>query len=400
MSNPDDIPASYFRQQWTGATDVFTVLFILGGDVVQLALAAVAGDVIVPLAFSFGWVAYAISALLSAIGENRLVRCPPEVSMLVVNVKNGYTRANQSWLLSRFMKTYTYWMPAEVRDAEQNPRPASDDGFESQRMGRHTALCVSVYHWSATGKPGVPARDWVWWSGLVVTVLQLGIAAVPFGLYDDWSVFLLTAAGTLLVYATGSMPQWRREKWQARRQKKDVALTLGNGTKHVIIVQGADSGLDLEDLAANIAPDMFSTRIYTSALAVFWLLFLFTSTAVQSHTWFLLAVGGLGMLHNLIVAGAPRSPSSLGLPIELSKVSADVGGTPHEDPVIFAETKVMWTLMELEMNYENWGKSLLGEFFPGNLMSWEEQWWNSSDPQERRLLLRQAKEKFFQKRMA
>lgn len=59
--------------QWRDPSDVFSVLLILGRDVIRMALVALSGRVITPVAFSFGWVAYAISALLSVISENRLV---------------------------------------------------------------------------------------------------------------------------------------------------------------------------------------------------------------------------------------------------------------------------------------------------------------------------------------
>lgn len=46
--------ASTFSQQWANPSDVFSVLLILGGDVVASALAQLAGSRITPVAFSFG----------------------------------------------------------------------------------------------------------------------------------------------------------------------------------------------------------------------------------------------------------------------------------------------------------------------------------------------------------
>lgn len=393
--------AAEMRTQWVEPSDVFSVLLILGGDVIQLALATLAGRMVTPVAFSFGWVAYSISALLSAIGENRLVQCEPEVSMLAINLKSGYCRANKSWLLARVMKTYEFWMPAEVRKVLQNPRVYKDE--EAGKLlpggtvtvapeGGEAALCVSVYAWSTDLESGVPRLDWVWWSGLIVSPIQLGIAAIPFGLHNDWSVFLVTACGTLLAYASGAIPQWRHEKWHARRTRKDVALTLGNGSRHVIIILGADGALDLEDLAAGRTEGSRFTRICTFILSILWLVLLITSTGIKTNTWYLLAVGGLGMLHNLIVAGVPRVPAAFGLPIKLMQM-------PGQDavPAIFAERKVMWTLMELEDKYKKFGKSLVSEFFPGKLFPWEEQWWDATDEKVRRTLLQQAQEKLARK---
>lgn len=48
------IPSHEFSEQWKNPSDVFSVLLILGGDVVARALAQLAGSGIAPVAFSFG----------------------------------------------------------------------------------------------------------------------------------------------------------------------------------------------------------------------------------------------------------------------------------------------------------------------------------------------------------
>lgn len=189
------------------------------------------GHVISPVTLSFGWVAYAIYALLSAIGENRLIQCPLEIPLLAINLKSGNARAKQSWLLARLLKTYNYWTPEEVRTVLKNPCGFRDElearGLssslsrdEKQLLRRQQSgsgvLCVAVYRW-IVHKAGLPARDWVWWSGFAAPAIQLGVSVIPFGLYGDCSVFLITACGTLLAYASGSLPQWRQEKWHARK---------------------------------------------------------------------------------------------------------------------------------------------------------------------------------------
>src|SRR3954452_2543160 len=94
-SNPPASASSELSTQWAQPSEIFSILLIVGGDVIQLALAALAGDTlhITPVAFSFGWVAYAISSALSAVSEHRLIRCTPEVPLLVYNLKSGYSRA-------------------------------------------------------------------------------------------------------------------------------------------------------------------------------------------------------------------------------------------------------------------------------------------------------------------
>jgi hypothetical protein len=62
-------------------------------------------------------------------------------------------------------------------------------------------------------------------------------------------------------------------------------------------------------------------------------------------------------------------------------------------PEIFAEQKVMWTIMEFEEKHRGCGHALVKEFFPGELLDWEERWWKSEDIEERRELLRDARRK-------
>ncbi|KAF5717830.1 hypothetical protein FGLOB1_1938 [Fusarium globosum] len=374
-----------FRTQWVSPGDVFSVLLILGADVIQLALAATSGSLpFTPVAFSFGWVAYGITALLGSLGENRLIRCAPEMTLRIFNLKSGYSRENRSWLLARLFTTYAYWRPeqlvAGLKITLKNPDPLP----AAETVQADAALCVAIYKLRRNGEnptaksPQGRAMTWglrslLWWSGIGVSALQLGVAAVPFGIYQDWSIFMATVVGTILAYITASLPQWALEKWHARESSlKAVALTPGNGSQEVIIVQGEPNSLDLEDLACGRAPkDMKSTRVLTFLLSFAWIILLITCTGIRENTWFLLAVGGLGILHNLVVAAVPRSPASLGLPLDLG------------NPAVYTDFKVMFTLMKLELAHPGYGRALLGEFFPGGLMDWEKEWWDSEDTEDR-----------------
>lgn len=397
-----------FRIQWTQPSDTFSVLLIVGGDVIQLTLANLTGGIVTPIAFSFGWVAYAITAALGAMSNNRLISCAPEVSIKVFNLETSYGRSNQSWLLGRLFKTYDTWMPAEVRTAVDSLKweVADTTPHRSLRKDSTIGLCVSVYTWS--GEAGRPSLDYVWWSGLLVSAVQLGVAAVPLARRGNWAIFLAATSGTLLAYASASLPHWREEKFQARRnrekkQNKYFALTRGQGSQHVIIVMDAEdidnggSGLDLEDMAAGHAPEMQFTRVWTVVLAALWMAFLITCTGIVSDTWYLLAVGALGMLHNLVAAGVARRPQAMGLPITLYCSRNEATGQQYK-PQIFAEKKVMWALMELEMTHKGFGKALLSEFFPGPLRAWEQEWWWGHE-QNRRGKLNEQKEEDREKRL-
>jgi hypothetical protein len=54
-----NIPSTDFFDQWKNPGDVFSVLLILGGDVVARALAQLAGSPVTPVGFSFGTLLYA-----------------------------------------------------------------------------------------------------------------------------------------------------------------------------------------------------------------------------------------------------------------------------------------------------------------------------------------------------
>jgi hypothetical protein len=51
-------PSNEFLAQWKNPGDVFSVLLILGGDIVARALAQLVGSGITPVAFSFGTCSY------------------------------------------------------------------------------------------------------------------------------------------------------------------------------------------------------------------------------------------------------------------------------------------------------------------------------------------------------
>src|SRR5579862_1461985 len=89
------------RNQWKNPSGILAILLVIGGDLVGTALAQHAGrGRFVPVAFSFGWVAYSFGALKSAFCDGRLLPLPNFPS-IVINSETGYSRNNESWVLSR-----------------------------------------------------------------------------------------------------------------------------------------------------------------------------------------------------------------------------------------------------------------------------------------------------------
>ncbi|KAL8346353.1 hypothetical protein RB598_000316 [Gaeumannomyces tritici] len=364
------VAANEIRTQWMMPSDVFSVLLILGGDVVGRALAQLAGSGLAPVAFSFGWVGYSIMVLVSAVGENKLMPLDPDCKCKVINGKSGYSRENSSWILGRIVRDFDHWKDHkvqaklnEVLNARRDMLRRSDPDAKRPAMA---GLVVSIYQASEGYPTGTVKRDHVYWIGLPITVLQLGIAAIPCGLFGDWGSLLITAVGIALSLTTGLLPQWRKEKWACRDKAKcNYILTRGNGSQHAIVIQGKGRGYNLEDMASGQSNIMVATNTFTRAtllvLATLWILLLITAAGIKENTWFLLVVGAVGMLQNIYVAGASRRPENFGIPLDFVEV--------------FGNPSVVRTLLEVEAKHKHIGRALLQEFFPGDLTKDEKLEW-------------------------
>lgn len=387
--------AADLQAQWASPSDVTSILMIIGGDVVQKALAQGTGKLYTPVCFSFGCVAYAFVSLVSIIGDGRLLP-PPDYPVKVFNLVSGYQRDNKSWVIGRILR--------DLESSLSQTDPLGDNGIR-----------ISVFE-ATLNSNGPTSFSWGWIhvAGALITVIQLGLAAVPIALYREWTVILIVVAGTLLVQITGWLPQWRAEKLPNRQHSNAVyALTSGNGSRDVVVILGMGNCLDLEELSASGSPrtsrpwekfNSFSTqktrfdgkkelprrdtmlrksvdvrgmpvgfwitRIVVAVLSVFWLLLLINVAAVKRHTWYLFGIGAVGMFQNAWLASTERRSKK------------------HNLPLVHLETiktrKVMDGLMDFKTVY-NHAEPLLSEFFPGKLRPHEEQWWhgtgeNDKDP--------------------
>ncbi|KAJ8592775.1 hypothetical protein M405DRAFT_887689 [Rhizopogon salebrosus TDB-379] len=321
------------NSQWHNPRDILSILTIIGGDVVQRAIAQLAGSgpfCFAPVAFSFGWVAYSFSILLSAIGEGRLMP-PSDCPSIVVNAKTGYVRTNNSWPLGRLLRDHH-------SPHYQNPK----------------GLTVSMYFVSKSKPAGIPDKDWVYYSGVATIIAQSIISVLPVIFSRNWLVFIITMCGILLALVGSALPQWRTEKWAARRvdKREVICLTRGNGSNSVIVIARGSCYC-----ASGANP---FTTVATFILAILWIIHLLTVQALDTDAWFLLAIGGLGMIQNLIAAGAPRSAAALGF---------HLGGLRevHED-------KAFNALVKAETLERGVALSLIPVFFPGGLRAEEVAW--------------------------
>lgn len=301
-----DSTAGQLRSQWTNPGDILSLLLLIGREIVQMAIAQLVGYQlclpgargralsIAPVAFSFGWAAYGFSNLLSAVGDMRLMPTN-DLPAILVNCSNGFVREAQSWVLGRLLRDH------EIRH-HVDPRPEEEGG-------RAESIRIDIFNLGPVSKP---TCDFVWWSGWVTILAQVGIAIVPWALYGDWAVLMITLTGTLLVMITCALPQWVQEKWAGRklRHEKVTCLTRGNGHLHILVFIGAPGSWDLESLATSTLVPRAETRWISLALAVLWTCLLISVSGLKSHTWFLIGIGSIGMLQNVFAAGVSRNPAA------------------------------------------------------------------------------------------
>jgi len=114
--------------QWVNPSDVSTILFVLGGDVVQKAFSQATGKLYVPVCFSFGCVAYAFVALVGIIGDGRLL-APPDYPCKVLNLKSGYLRENKNFVLGRLLRDL------EAIETRKENLPSEDGSDEGGNYG-------------------------------------------------------------------------------------------------------------------------------------------------------------------------------------------------------------------------------------------------------------------------
>ncbi|KAM3555897.1 hypothetical protein MY1884_005333 [Beauveria asiatica] len=365
------IASREFSDQFKNPSDIFSVLLLLGGasDPVGRALAQISGSRVTPVAFSFGWVSFMLEiAVGAAVGEMKLMP-RPDYACKVINTDSRQVTTNSSWIIGRIMRDFEFWMDSRIRDSLH---AAIESSWESSmQRGRdipkptRVGLCVSIY--KADGQRRGAGRDSAYWSGIGIIFLQLIVAVIALAVSGDWSILLIFASGTLLAMSTGSLGQWSREKWACRKDtRKNFVLSQGNGSQHAIVIIGDDKGLDLEDLAMGLdGPAFLSARITVMVLALLWLFLLITATGIKQHTWFILAIGFLGILGNTHIAGANRRPEMQGIPLIYESV--------------ICETKVMATLLKVEREYPKSGICMVNMFFPGKLRPAEEDEWAALD---------------------
>lgn len=294
----------------------------------------------------------------------------PDCKRIVINGKSGYIRENSSWIIGRVVRDFDKWSDQKTKDMTKDILDEKWKEMQAKKSDTEkpirAGLVVTIYKPSDKRLAGVGKRDIIYWSGFFVLLVQLVVAAIPCGLFGDWGIMLITVCGNVLAIATGLLPQWKKEKWACRTRSNDpYVLTRGNGAQHAIVILGNGHGLNLEDLASGQSNIDVSANNLTRAilliLSALWVLLLIAAAGLQTNTWFLLAIGAIGIVQNVFVAGWNRRPENFGIHLDFVKV--------------FGQVNVMDTLIEVEENYNGLGRSMVDEIFPGKLQPAEIEKW-------------------------
>lgn len=408
-------PSPDIIAQFRNPSDILSVLMIIGGDIVQKALAQVTGHGSSSVCFSFGWVSYSLLSLSNILGDGRLMP-QPDIPCKLINMKSGHPRENKNWMIGRLLRDNELFLSDRHKSLRSEP-----------------ALQISVFTSMPLPIPSHPKlallrglffvpmevfKHRITFSGFVyIAVLsaQIGIACIPWALYSDWSTLLITLFGTYMASLTTRLPQWKAEKFACRcKSTKKVAITAGNGSKDIMIIKGLGKSPDLEDLAGAESPrsrrqweqwgiftgkpshsedsnkrvftfhglplDFWFTRIFCGLLSIFWIALLILVAGLKSNAWFLLIIGGLGMFQNAFVAGSSFDPQEQPIPLL------------HTDTIV--GSNVLDALMDLEIALGDPVKTtstackpavqpLLNEFFPNGIRTDDggDDWWRGQRKQ-------------------
>ncbi|KAL9039865.1 MAG: hypothetical protein Q9180_002272 [Flavoplaca navasiana] len=311
-----------FADQWRNPSDILTLLLVIGGDVVQQAIAQLFGHYIqahhngprfylTPVAFSFGWVGYAFSSLASVIGDKALMPSTPDCPSKIINCDTGYSRINRSWLLGRIL-----------RDCElEAEKDLALEYSDSVSVARRISLRIDIFEVRENLQPHI---DRVWLLGWLTIFVQAMVSIVPWARNGDWGICLITVMGSAFALLVGGLRQWNLEKWAGRRltrlgdnkvKTKTVCLTRGNGHRYAMLLVGRGTAWDLEAMATAKPDPMPETPYMLGIMAVLWSCLLVAVSGLKRNTWFLVLIGAMGMVQNIYAGAAKRPPGALNMNI-------------------------------------------------------------------------------------
>ncbi|KAK1252106.1 hypothetical protein MKX08_003293 [Trichoderma sp. CBMAI-0020] len=197
---------------------------------------------------------FGVYSLASVLGDKRLMPSEPDWPSSVINCSSGYGRTNRSWILGRILRDYELAV-------EGSPGPEYSD---LDATGNKVSLRIDIFQIQESEKPQI---DQVWVLGWLTIVAQLEISVIPWIQNGDYGIFLITAYGSGVV-GDGLVRATGRD-----------ALVAGSPCR---------------------------------ALGVFVCCRLWA----QQNTWFLVLIGGIGMIQNIYASVARRPVSAFNISIK------------------------------------------------------------------------------------
>ncbi|KAI1273771.1 hypothetical protein F5Y07DRAFT_391026 [Xylaria sp. FL0933] len=293
---------------------VATVLMIIGGDIVQKALAQTTGCLYTPVCFSFRWVAYAFIALVGVLGDGKLLP-PPDYAIKVFNLGSGYCRDNKNWILGRIFRDIETYMSREEPMPYGGIRISVWEATEN--LHRHTQHSQSSIANFALAS-GNGSKD-------VVIILGKGSCL-------DKKPLATGNRGNSL-YMTN------QASFQSPGRVRPVYYLIidrtGNRMTSARVIWGLPSGF-------------WITLCICVVQSLAWLVILITA-ALAENTWFPILAGVIGTFQNACLAAIERPPKRRNLPLQ------------HVETIM--RQKFMDGLMDLEVGY-GCGSRLVCEFLP------------------------------------
>lgn len=267
----------------------------------------------------------------------------------IINLSSGDKREIRSWVIGRLF-----------RDLEKD---IDHDGKIADHKVPHDSLHVEVYKFVATNSWANdtlrPKRDLLWWSFVVALILQIGVAIIPVTPTSgrqkpNFYILLITVVGTLLSLLTASLQATKGEKYgRTRLGCRDMfALTKGNGYNIVIIIlpNSIESKPQLGEVSrmphlARMATASYrptkTSKVRAFVLGGLWIVLLLIIGGASTDSWYLLLVGGIGIVHTVYVAGGKRRPEAHGFPLtRLNREWVFKGGRGQMDVLVALEEKI------------------------------------------------------------
>lgn len=322
------------------------ILMLLGPDIIQNTFAVTTA--FAPNespCFSFGWLAYSTSLLVSAMSESGGLLPREECGVKVVDTNGNMARRGKK-------RKVRVWRL--LRDLESR--------YDSDTIDSNIVIEVL----EPTSQPWTPKSFWAMIQNRSMStgIFQFWLAGIFWYFYGDLSILLLLSTSILLLAATANLPIWSAQKHLSHTDDMEdgvYALMRDTGTppQRIFIIQSIHPGIFVnKDGTATYAVRHTSVPAFILISGGFLCQALLCTQLSDAAAIVLLIIMFCGTISNVATASLPREPMVDG--VKLHSVDTIGGGK-----------SVVEALREVEGRYEGFGQVLLREWFPENIRGWK-----------------------------